>query len=171
MAKIRLNEPRSVRAGGVSIETTGDVIELDTSVDLVSGAATALRDAIAAGIRGISASVSPATLVYREKAKRAFERGAAWAVARYGGGREPGSSSRLFNDSGELAAGIGVTVGPDGASVTVPADRLGDLPGAPPGSTLERLRTLVPALAAPLDVPGVREAIAAAWARLVTLTR
>jgi hypothetical protein len=165
---ITINQSRTINAGRVTVEVLGDPIEHNLDeLELGAGVAAALAAAIAAGIKGISQAVSPATLVYREKARRAVERGAAWALERYAGGGTPGSGSTLFNDSEELAAGVAVRAASDGYEITVPSDRLGaDLPGSAPGSVIGRLVAAVQALRDPFSVSTVRSAIEASWSKL-----
>lgn len=165
---ITINRSRTISAGRVTIEVLGDPIEHNLDeLELGAGVAAAIRDAITAGIRGISTAVAPATLVYREKARRAVERGAAWALDRYAGGGTPGSGSTLFNDSEELAAGVAVRATVDGYEVTVPSDRLAaELPGSAPGSVIGRLVASVQALRDPFSVSTVMAAVEASWSKL-----
>lgn len=162
---IVLNQPRSARGKYFTIETSGGTLVHDLDADLVTGPAQAIAAAIGAGIKAISAAAAPATLRYRESVKRALANGSAWAQKRYPRGIT--SSTKLFEASGELESGITATVQGDTATITAPADRLGDLPGAAPGSTLQRLRALVPALENPFGDTGVRAALEATLSRLI----
>lgn len=108
--------------------------------------AATTHDAIA----GIKQTVSPATAAWREKAKRAYERGAPWALERYGDS-PPDTSNRMFNDSGELAGvRLEPTRGPDGWAITVP-DRLSPESRTASGRSdlVDKLAELAPAIADP----------------------
>lgn len=165
--RIRINEPRTVVAGKVTVTTRSRPIEhVFDEPALGESVARAIRDAIAEGIRAISQVATPATLKFRAAARRAVARGAPWAEARYPGGREPAESDRLFNDSGELAGDLQLEQANGAWQVAAPADR-GDPPGSSATSMFERLRALVPALANPLDHPKVQAAIAATWSTIV----
>lgn len=128
-------------------------VELDPAV-LGAGAAAALGAAIADGIRNISQTVAPATRIYREKALKAFNRGARWALERYS--RPPGTGDQMFNDSGELADSVEVDQAGDAFEISLAADRL----QAAGGSDLtDQLEELVPAFGNPFDDDGVSAAI------------
>lgn len=161
-----INESRTIEVDGVRIEVRGSPIDHDFDVaKLGAGPAQAILAAIVAGIRGITTSAAPATLVYRAAAARALAKGKAWAVARYGD-RAPGTSAELYNDSGELAGAIALQANGDTFEIAAPADRF-TAGGTTPTSLFERLRALVPALADPTTVSSVQDAIAATWLLLV----
>lgn len=131
--------------------------------------AEAIAATITKQIRGIGEFASLGTRVFREKAKRAFDRGAEWAMNRYSGGRTgpktPNVTGRLFNDSERLADGIfaGPTSG-DEWVVNWPANRLdpATLGEADARKMAERLQSLVPALRGGESLgrdEGVRKAI------------
>lgn len=84
-----------------------------TSLDplkLGQGPALAIRDLIVRQIKGISLLASESTQLKRKYGVAALAAGAAWARARYSGGRtgtkDPNKSSALFNDSGRLVEGL-----------------------------------------------------------------
>lgn len=82
------------------------------NLPLGRGPAEAIADVLRDKIGGVAATASPSTLLYRRRARDAFERGAKWARKRYAGGRTgampPGQTDRLFSDSGRLAKTIAV---------------------------------------------------------------
>lgn len=95
---------------------------------LGQGPAEAIVEHLRNRIRGISEVAKPATLAARQRAKDAYQRGEPWAKRRYAGGRtggkEPGQTVRLFNDSGRLADGLFARPTRDNAwTVNVPANR------------------------------------------------
>ena len=108
---------------------------------LGKGPATVLRDILSKAITDYSGTVAPATVVAREKAARAYDRGRSWAVKRYAGKRRkdgemdkrsmgdtPPKMSRLRdkrNFSGRLAQGLFVRENKTEKSFTVnfPASR------------------------------------------------
>jgi hypothetical protein len=102
-----------------------------TTIEIHAEAVGVVVDDVAAGIRNTTTIASAATRLYRQEAKRAFDRGARWAHKRYSGGkigpRAPDPTSvRFGNDSGRLAVGIAARYAPAVASwmVNVPANRL-----------------------------------------------
>lgn len=146
----------------------------------------AIKNAISAGIKAVSAVASAATLRRRERAKRRLSgapsprqesfrrRGAPYDGSyeqRYAGGRiglkMPGQTVRLFNDSGRLADGLAVRQNPTDATFTVnvPANRLDPSEFNPTGlfnRMIDKLRQYVPILSDArklLEDPKVREAI------------
>ena len=129
--------------------------------------ADAIRDAIQAGIRAISAQAKPETIKRRERAKVAMANGKAWALKRYAGGRTgastPGQANDLYNDSGRFAAGLVVQQNTTEGTfaINVPANRLDPSTFTPLRFTemVRRLGELVPALRNPFDVPAVQESI------------
>lgn len=135
---------------------------------LGAGPAEALRKAISDGIKAISETASPATLLKRKYAETAIQAGKRWATKRYAGGKmggmAPNSSDKLFNDSGRLAAGVFVRQNPKEGSwtVNVPANRLDPSEFKDRGvfaGMVQRLRNLVPVLRDPTQSPHVRQAI------------
>lgn len=131
--------------------------------------ADAIRDAIQAGIRAISAPAGTATNERRTRARKAMVEGKAWALKRYAGGRSgsssPGQSTNLYNDSGRFAAGLVVQQNTTEGTFTinVPANRLDPSTFTPLRFTemVRRLGELVPALRNPFEVPAVQESIEA----------
>lgn len=131
--------------------------------------ADAIRDAIRAGIRAISAPAATATNERRTRARKAMAEGKAWALKRYAGGRSgsssPGQSTNLYNDSGRFAAGLVVQQNTTEGTFTinVPANRLDPSTFTPLRFTemVRRLGELVPALRNPFEVPAVQESIEA----------
>ncbi len=135
---------------------------------LGEGPALAIRAAIADGIKAISTSASPGTILRRKSAERAIERGAPHAVRRYSGGRTgsttPGRSDKLFNDSLRLVEGLFVRQNPaeNNWTINVPANRLDPSTFKERSdfiAMVDRLRDLVPALRNPLSLPAVKRAI------------
>ncbi len=107
-------------------------VELD-ELELGKGPATAIATAVGKGIAAIASSASPATIRRR---------------------RSDGiTSTRLFNATGKLAAGIRAAAAGDGYEITAPADRLSE-----PGMA-EQLAELVPAIRDPLGDAGVKAAV------------
>jgi hypothetical protein len=101
-------------------------------------------------VKGITASVSAATVEFRKKAAKAFMAGEAWAQKRYSGGRigpmSPKPGSAMFNDSGRFAASIAVGAAKDDSwRVNVAANRLNDATTA--RVLWDRLIALVPEFA------------------------
>lgn len=136
---------------------------------LGKGPAEAIAEAIRNGIKSITEFAKPTTLRQRDAAKRALERGAAWAKRRYAGGRTgqkaPSGSVRLFNDSGRLADGVVAqqNVSEGAWTINVTANRLDPSTFKSREdfvSMVDRLRSMVPAMRDPTAVPAVREAIA-----------
>lgn len=171
---ITLDESRRATPGRASVEVVADELVHDfDEMAIGHEPALAIRDAIREGIQGIGQRASAATVEYRERARAALARGAAWAVKRYAG-RRPGQSDRLFNDSGALAD-LEVEQGRDGAwDVVAPPNRDATpetFTGGAFAEMLERLRRLVPALRDPLSDPRVVRAIEASAARVVRVRR
>lgn len=168
MAKRVLNESITYQGSNVRMTIKAEPItfELDPIV-VGEEPAHAMRDAIADGIRAITASASTATQVYRDKARKAVARGAAWATERYEGRAAP-TGSRLFNASGELANGVQLQRTAQGYEVTAPHL---DPHGGDAASMVERLRSLVAALRDPFSDPRVMAAVEKALAKVATVTR
>lgn len=181
---------RTSPRGKVSSRTTIDIksepiIHLFDDRMLGAGPAEAIKTVIQEGIRSITESVAPATTAYRERASRAFRRGANWAVERYKPKRlkgtfEPGlvSPSRKFNDSGQLAEGIFVrqNVRDPVYTVNVPATRLNpdDFSDAGFKRMLDDLFRLVPELGDASKMaknPSVRRAVAESIDDLIAKAR
>jgi hypothetical protein len=137
MTRIVLNESYTVRGEHTTVTVTGQPLEvtLDPAA-LGEGPATAIRDAIAAGIRGISERASKATIARRKAAGV--------------------SGDRLFNASGHLVAALATEREGEDWNVTAPADRLDE--ARIPGIT-QRLADLVDAIRDPLAQRAVRDAI------------
>lgn len=144
------------------------------------GVAEAMAAAIRSGIRDIAEIASPSTRRRRDAAAEALRRGAAWAVARYDGGKtgrkDPGKTPRLFNDSGRLAEGIVAGPNDDGWVINVTANRfdpttfVGGVPALV--SMYERLRALVPVLQGPerlMQDEGVKAAITDSLYQLIVV--
>lgn len=106
--------------------------------------AEAIRDVLAAKIRGIAAKVSVETVLKRKYIAAAYRRGEPYAVRQYEGGRTgsftftdskgkttranpppEGNEDRMFNFSGRLAEGLFVRENPTegGFTVNMPANR------------------------------------------------
>ncbi len=127
-----------------------------SQVDLGRGPAEAIVLIVQRQFRNIGVTASAATRRKREQAARALQRGAAWAVRRYSGGRTGTTppdltSARVYNDSGRLRGGIFARWNAMEAAwtINVPANRLD--PSTFKGGTFQamvtRLLQLVPALA------------------------
>jgi hypothetical protein len=150
-----------------SFSTT--IIEQELEYDfsdatLVDPVAAAIRDAIAAGIRALSAPAAAATIKARDVAARALGRGAGWARDRYTDGA-PGATRRAWNDSGELARDLDVThLGGGAAAVSAPPNRFQGARGA---ELFARLVDVVPVLRDTLTDPLVVAAIERAAAAMV----
>ncbi len=121
--------------------------------DVVESIAEILRERILA----ISADAAPATIRRRQVAQRALAAGADWAVKRYRGGRsggkEPGLTTKLFNDSRRLAEGLVVRFASRVLEdsvwfISVPANRLDptEFKGDSFQRMIQRLVELVPEL-------------------------
>jgi hypothetical protein len=131
--------------------------------------ADAIKEAIQAGIRSITAQAKPATLERRERAKTALAAGKAWALKRYTGGRTaaatPGQTTNLFHDAGRFIAGLVVQQNTTEGTFTInlPANRLDPSTFTPLRFTemVRRLGELVPALRDPFMIPAVQESIEA----------
>jgi hypothetical protein len=133
--------------------------------------ADAIAKAVTKGIQEIGNNASLATQAARRAAQNAFNRGEAWAMERYAGGRTgampPGriSMTRLFNDSGRLAESVAARPNSQegGYSINVAANRLNPETFKSGFVTMiQRLRDLVPVLQDPdrlFDDPGVVAAI------------
>jgi hypothetical protein len=154
MATKIIDSSQVIQAGSVTVTVRAQPlrVELDPMA-LAGGAAAALGAAIAAGIRGITQTVAPATRVFREKARKAFARGAPWALARYSA--TPGAGDAMFNDSGELAGDVQVDAGADGFEISLPGDRLQAAGG---GDLTEQLAELVPVIDDPFSDDTVSDA-------------
>ncbi len=120
-------------AGGKTrfhIKIKAEPIVIDTRKDVIAGpVADAIAHHLRERVRGISAVVSKGTQKAREAAARAVERGEAWAMKRYGGGRigtmQPNQSNRKFNDSGRFAESLVANADNDGNwRVNVAGNRL-----------------------------------------------
>jgi hypothetical protein len=164
MAIKTIDSSRTVNTGRFTMSVRAQPlnVELDPMV-LAAGGAAALRDAIAAGIRNIAQTVAPATMVYREKARKAFARGARWALDRYDS--PPGIGDTMFNDSGELANDVELAAGDDSYEISVP----GRLQAEGGGDLTEQLAELVPVLDDPFSDTGVADAADEAANAMVTV--
>jgi GGDEF domain-containing protein len=155
MTKIRINESFEHVAGDTTIRVQAETLELDLDpMRLAAGVARALRDEIAAGIRGITVGAAPATI------KRRL--------------RQAISSTRLFNATGRLVDLLELVADQAGKvyAVTVPADHFdATFPPDRRAQVLQRLHELVPALRAPFDVPSIRHALEAAAAAMIRKVR
>lgn len=174
MSKLTIDETHTTNGRHASVEVKADPLEHELDeVELGRGPAHAIRDAIAAGIKGIREKASAATIRKREQARAALARGEAWAVERYAG-RQPGQSDRLFNDSGALADLRVVEQGKEWVIATPPnrdttAPRGFD--GGAFAAMMRRLVELVPALRDPTGDPRVRAAIEEAARRVVRVRK
>ncbi len=92
-------------------------------------------------------------MLYREKARKAFARGARWALDRYDS--PPGIGDTMFNDSGALANDVEVAATGDSYQISVP----GRLQAEGGGDLTEQLAELVPALDDPFSDAGVADAV------------
>lgn len=143
MTKVRIGQSFEARGAHSSVSCTAEGIEVELDeMTLAQRPARALLEAIVTGIRAISEAAAPATLKRRARAGI--------------------TGSRLFNASGRLAELLGLRADTASKSydITAPPDRL-DLHtfGGELGKVIERLRELVPALRAPLDVPAFKNAL------------
>lgn len=121
-------------------------------VALVAGPAAAALEAIREDIGNITENAAKGTLEFRKEAHDAYFRGDQWALDRYrqldrvqGPVYPPGSSNKLFNDSGRLRQGISLKQNPrEGAfTVNLPASR--DLNGGDP-KMFQKFVRLVPSV-------------------------
>lgn len=133
---IALTERRGTLASGarrkaryaIDIKSEPLLMDLD-GFNLGQVVAEAWAQRIRDNIVGIPEKASDATIAMRQKAGLALQKGEAWALKRYGGGRmgtfRPNMTDKLFNDSGRLEAGIFVRQNTtDGTyTVNVPANR------------------------------------------------
>ncbi len=123
---------RSVSKSGkarysISIRAEPVLVNVDPR-SLTRGPAEAIAKHLRDSILGITAEAAPFTRAYRERAAKAINEGADWALKRYSGGRMgtalPNRSSKLFNDSRRLVESIKVGPTKDGWAVNVAANRL-----------------------------------------------
>ncbi len=121
---------------------------------LGKGPAQAILKLLRERIESISDTAAPNTIRARATAARAVAKGKAWALKRYAGGRTgqmtPGTSDRLFNDSGRFAKTITANGNEDGWTINCAANRLSPdtLDGHASVSAIwDRLVSLVPELA------------------------
>jgi|GEM_PF-2316635 hypothetical protein len=154
---------------------------------LGKGPAQAIVAVLRERIAGIAAVAAPATIKAREVARRAFLRGAPWAMKRYAGGRTgqmlPDSSDRLFNDSGRFAKTLTANASDDAWRINVAANRLSpdtlDGQGGRGGegalaAIWNLLKDLVPEIAEPsrlMDDLRVRGAIQQSLDSMITKVR
>jgi hypothetical protein len=169
-----------------TVSITGTPLPLDLNPhELGRRPAEAMAEHLRARIRTLQAVADNATIDQRKAAAQAFDRGEAWALKRYAGGRlgtkRPGMSDKLFNDSGRLADGLiakpigstGRVGNPNEWVINVAANRFdpSTLTG-PEGrdglaalqSIYHRLVELIPEFGNPrqlVNVPSVRAAIEA----------
>jgi hypothetical protein len=140
-----------------------------------------MAKALGQQIRDIpSETASPETQLHRKYAETALAAGRSWAVRRYSGGRTgttpPNSiaGGKLFNDSGRFANSLAARATSDGTfTINCAANRLNPSTFTP--AAFERMLTqlfeLVPGLKTPSqlgEVPGVKAAISAATAKVLT---
>ena len=155
-----------------TIEVTSEPIQfLIDSVEIGKEPAEAIGEAIRTEIQNISETASKGTLNRRKQAAKDFEKGAAWAQARYSGGvigpMAPNQSDRLFNDSGRLARSIKATLNRTDKSwtVNVASNRLnptGFDPFSKFDAMVQKLKSLVPIIGDPRKVmshPKVEQAM------------
>lgn len=101
----RYPKGRAGKHSSVTVESEPLTINLDAA-DLGKGPAEAIKGKVQREIRGITAHAASSTIAKRR--------------------REGRSGSRLFNDTGKLAAGLEVRQTGDLYETVAPRDRLGD---------------------------------------------
>jgi hypothetical protein len=154
----------------ISMESTPILIH-HNPLELGRPVAEAIASLAREQMAGIQERVSEATVEYREKVARAYDRGAPWAVKRYSGGRTgatpPQGSDRMFNDSGRMAKSVTANANKaeGGWTVNVAANRLdrSSFPGDSFNRMVTRLVELVPVLRNPLAQRPVVETIERTW--------
>lgn len=141
MTTVRINESFAAKAEHSSVTVQAETLEVELDESkLGRGPARALRDAVAAGIKGITELANKATIAARR--------------------RHGSASTRLFNDSGHLANAIELREDRDHTfEIAAPADRFASSRFPEIAELIAKLRELVPALRGPLDVASVRAAI------------
>lgn len=112
----------------VQIKTDPITINLDPKT-LGKPVADAIAHHLRESVKSIPFAAKLPTLRAREIARKAFDKGEAWAMKRYAGGRmgpmAPNQTTREFNDSGRFAASIAVGPGKDDSwRVNVAGNRL-----------------------------------------------
>lgn len=136
----------------VRIEAEPLIFNVDPKA-LGAPVAKAIVQHLKTAVASISVNASKATLAAREKEKKAFDRGAAWAVRRFSGGRMGATppkdgERRAFNHSGRFVDSITANASRDGAwRVNVAANRLDAKTSNNVQRIWERLRELVPEFA------------------------
>lgn len=158
----------------LSISAEPIAVVLDEKT-LAKPAADAYVKVLQEQIGALTFEASPATKAKRKAAAKAFAAGESWATKQYAGGRmgpmPPNQSSKLYNDSGRLAAGITSNWSPQQKAwiVRFPVNRFApDFLARPGGqAVLQRLIDLVPALRMPLQ-PAVMDAIRKAQAAMAS---
>lgn len=153
------------KATSVSISAEPIAVVLDAKT-ISRPAVDAYVKVLREQIGRITFNASPATLEKRKAQAKAFAAGETQAVREFGGGRmgamAPNQTSKLFHNSGRLAAGITANWSPEESAwiVRFPANRFNPEFMQRPGAqgVLNRLVDLVPALRQPLT-PEVHEAI------------
>lgn len=110
----------------VSIDATPMIHRFDAKA-LGRGPANAIVEHLRMRIEDIPVDAAPATIRRRAQAKKELERGDPMAVKRYAGGRigtkQPGASTKLFNDSGRFLEGLYAAPVANGYTINVPANR------------------------------------------------
>ena len=138
--------------------------------------AAAIVQVLREKVGGITQRAAEATLVYRQKALKAFVLGKPWAMKRYSGGKTgsmpPARSEEAFNDSGRFAKSITGSASSDGAwRINVAANRLsGDTSGGAQ-RIYDKLVSLVPEFAKPellMESAVVKDAIGKAMQGMIT---
>jgi hypothetical protein len=99
------------RKARYSIEVKSEPLLLDLNeMNLGGQLAEAWTQRVKDQLQGVSTVVSKGTQAMREKARIAFNAGAAWALKRYSGGRigpmAPNQSDKFGNDSGRLIKSV-----------------------------------------------------------------
>ncbi len=167
------------RSGGkkkqvtLEISSTPIVVNLDEK-EVARATAEAFVETVRAQIKAIGFNASPATLAKRKAQAKAFAEGKAWATRQFAGGRmgamPPNQTTKLYNNSGRLAAGIVANWSTQAKAwiVRFPANRFAPDFLRQPGAmaVLERLVDLVPALRAPFAEKAVKDAHDETWAAM-----
>jgi len=137
-----------------TIETKSEPLLMDLDgMNLGQGVAAAWLQRIKDQIHGIATVVTPATQAMRVKAGMAFQKGEAWALKRYAGGRMgplmPNQTNKFGLDSFRLVNGLSMRANPTDGSYTInaPANRLNpSLFGKGFDAFVDKFVSLVPAL-------------------------
>lgn len=137
--------------------------------------AAAIVQVLREKVAGITQRAADATLVYRQKALKAFVLDKPWAMKRYSGGKTgsmpPARSEEAFRDSGRFEKSIVGSASSDGAwRINVSANRLTGDTSRGAQFIYDKLVSLVPEFAKPellMDSPKVAEAIQTAMKTMI----